>query len=108
MPLVSTCHPTDLSCVGQSDVAHYLLEAGAVCNEYTFDGDRCHYAALTKTIRCGLSQPPAEHAGAGNTEQDREQPALGYMCILPKGPERGRTGTLAKRLHKGTIRALHL
>ncbi len=38
-------------CAGQSDVAHYLLEAGAVCNEYTFDGDRCHYAALTATIR---------------------------------------------------------
>ncbi|CAK0738830.1 hypothetical protein CVIRNUC_001099 [Coccomyxa viridis] len=41
---------------GQSDVAHYLLEAGAVCNEYTFDGDRCHYAALTKTIRALLRQ----------------------------------------------------
>ena len=40
---------------GQSDVAHYLLEAGAVCNEYTFDGDRCHYAALTSTIRFGHS-----------------------------------------------------
>ena len=32
-------------------MAEYLLEAGAVCNEYTFDGDRCHYAALTSTIR---------------------------------------------------------
>ncbi|CAL5223847.1 g6430 [Coccomyxa viridis] len=41
---------------GQSDVAHYLLEAGAVCNEYTFDGDRCHYAALTSTIRALLRQ----------------------------------------------------
>ena len=40
-----------LRCAGQSNVAHYLLEAGAVCNEYTFDGDRCHYAALTATIR---------------------------------------------------------
>ena len=29
---------------GHVDVAAALLEAGAVCNEYTFDGDRCHYA----------------------------------------------------------------
>ena len=29
---------------GHADVAAALLEAGAVCNEYTFDGDRCHYA----------------------------------------------------------------
>lgn len=41
-----------MACIaGQSEVAEYLLEAGAVCNEYTFDGDRCHYAALTSTIR---------------------------------------------------------
>ncbi len=46
-------NPCTLWCAGQSDVAHYLLEAGAVCNEYTFDGDRCHYAALTKQIRFG-------------------------------------------------------
>lgn len=29
---------------GHSTVAAALLDAGAVCNEYTFDGDRCHYA----------------------------------------------------------------
>ena len=49
--------PHALRCAGQSDVAHYLLEAGAVCNEFTFDGDRCHYAALTSTIRCGQRPP---------------------------------------------------
>lgn len=41
---------------GHSEVAEYLLEAGAVCNEYTFDGDRCHYAALTPVIRALLRQ----------------------------------------------------
>ncbi len=43
-------------CAGHSDVVEYLLEAGAVCNEYTFDGDRCHYAALTTFIRSLLRQ----------------------------------------------------
>ena len=33
-----------------------LLEAGAQCNEFTFDGDRCHYAALTPAIRMLLRQ----------------------------------------------------
>ncbi|BDA48677.1 Ankyrin repeat and BTB/POZ domain-containing protein 1 [Coccomyxa sp. Obi] len=41
---------------GHSEVVEYLLEAGAVCNEYTFDGDRCHYAALTPVIRALLRQ----------------------------------------------------
>ncbi len=43
-------------CAGHSEVVEYLLEAGAVCNEYTFDGDRCHYAALTPIIRALLRQ----------------------------------------------------
>lgn len=43
-------------CAGHTDVVQYLLEAGAVCNEYTFDGDRCHYAALTLGIRTLLRQ----------------------------------------------------
>ncbi|KAL0047428.1 hypothetical protein WJX82_003178 [Trebouxia sp. C0006] len=47
---------------GHNDVAQYLLEAGAVCNEYTFDGDRCHYAALNLGIRTLLrrfeARPP--------------------------------------------------
>ena len=37
-------------------MAQLLLEAGAQCNEYTFDGDRCHYAALTGAIRALLRQ----------------------------------------------------
>ncbi len=41
---------------GHNDVAQYLLEAGAVCNEYTFDGDLCHYAALNLGIRTLLRQ----------------------------------------------------
>lgn len=43
-------------CAGHNEVVQYLLEAGAVCNEYTFDGDRCHYAALTLGIRMLLRQ----------------------------------------------------
>ena len=41
---------------GHNDVVEFLLEAGAVCNEYTFDGDRCHYAALNLGIRTLLRQ----------------------------------------------------
>lgn len=41
---------------GHNEVVQYLLEAGAVCNEYTFDGDRCHYAALNLGIRMLLRQ----------------------------------------------------
>lgn len=36
---------------GHADAARMLLEAGAVCAERTFDGDRCHYAALTLDLR---------------------------------------------------------
>lgn len=36
---------------GHKPVVHYLLESGATCNEFTFDGDRCHYAALNLGIR---------------------------------------------------------
>ncbi|GJP81246.1 hypothetical protein CLOP_g11409 [Closterium sp. NIES-67] len=36
---------------GQLEAARVLLEAGAICSEHTFDGDRCHYAALTLRIR---------------------------------------------------------
>ncbi|KAI4305709.1 hypothetical protein L6164_029060 [Bauhinia variegata] len=31
---------------GHLDAARMLLESGAICSEHTFDGDRCHYAAL--------------------------------------------------------------
>ena len=41
---------------GHEEVARLLLEAGAQCSEFTFDGDRCHYAALTPAIRVLLRQ----------------------------------------------------
>ena len=41
---------------GHEEVARLLLEAGTQCNEFTFDGDRCHYAALTPAIRTLLRQ----------------------------------------------------
>ncbi|XP_072982610.1 BTB/POZ domain-containing protein At2g04740 isoform X2 [Typha latifolia] len=36
---------------GHVDAARMLLEAGAICSERTFDGDRCHYAALNLRVR---------------------------------------------------------
>ncbi|OVA09238.1 BTB/POZ-like [Macleaya cordata] len=36
---------------GHLDVARMLLESGAICSEHTFDGDRCHYAALNLKVR---------------------------------------------------------
>jgi ankyrin repeat and BTB/POZ domain-containing protein 1 len=36
---------------GHVEAAPMLLEAGAVCAERTFDGDRCHYAALNLRLR---------------------------------------------------------
>ncbi|RRT81844.1 hypothetical protein GW17_00038805 [Ensete ventricosum] len=40
------------SCLaGHVDAARMLLEAGAICSERTFDGDRCHYAALNLRVR---------------------------------------------------------
>ncbi|KAI4363771.1 hypothetical protein MLD38_019946 [Melastoma candidum] len=36
---------------GHLDAARMLLESGAICAERTFDGDRCHYAALNLKVR---------------------------------------------------------
>lgn len=36
---------------GHVDAARMLLDAGAICSERTFDGDRCHYAALNLRVR---------------------------------------------------------
>ncbi|KAJ7960298.1 BTB/POZ domain-containing protein [Quillaja saponaria] len=36
---------------GHLDAARMLLESGAICEEHTFDGDRCHYAALNLKVR---------------------------------------------------------
>ena len=33
------------------EIARCLLEAGASCSEFTFDGERCHYVSLTSAIR---------------------------------------------------------
>lgn len=37
-------------------MVRYLLEKGANCDEETFDGERCHYGALTPEIRQLLQQ----------------------------------------------------
>lgn len=36
---------------GHLDAARMLMECGAICSENTFDGDRCHYAALNLRVR---------------------------------------------------------
>ncbi|XP_008229841.1 PREDICTED: BTB/POZ domain-containing protein At2g04740 [Prunus mume] len=36
---------------GHLEAARMLLENGAICSEHTFDGDRCHYAALNLKVR---------------------------------------------------------
>ncbi|XP_044504209.1 BTB/POZ domain-containing protein At2g04740 [Mangifera indica] len=36
---------------GHLEAARMLLETGAICSEHTFDGDRCHYAALNLKVR---------------------------------------------------------
>lgn len=41
---------------GHCEVVKLLLEKGAICNENTFDGDRCLYGALTLEIRELLEQ----------------------------------------------------
>eukprot|EP00850_Spirogloea_muscicola_P003638 SM000014S00426 [mRNA] locus=s14:1202610:1206243:- [translate_table: standard] len=45
VPLYYTC------LAGHLDAARILLDAGAICSEHTFDGDRCHYSALNLRIR---------------------------------------------------------
>lgn len=50
VPLYYTC------LAGHLEVAQCLLEAGASCNEYTFDGERCFYVALTPKLRELLTQ----------------------------------------------------
>lgn len=57
------CPPLYYACLaGHLEAAEILLEAGATCNEHTFDGDRIHYAALNIQIRSLLrryeARPP--------------------------------------------------
>jgi ankyrin repeat and BTB/POZ domain-containing protein 1 len=36
---------------GHIELVEYLLTKGAKCDLKTFDGERCHYGALTNAIR---------------------------------------------------------
>ena len=60
----------------------YLLEAGAVCNEYTFDGDRCHYASLNEPIRVVLRQYEARAPPLGPLATDLR--CLSSLCADPE------------------------
>mmetsp|Transcript_7730 Transcript_7730/g.23400 ORF Transcript_7730/g.23400 Transcript_7730/m.23400 type:complete len:492 (+) Transcript_7730:502-1977(+) len=41
---------------GRVQVVKFLLESGALCDERTFDGERCYLAALTLEVRSTLQQ----------------------------------------------------
>ena len=41
---------------GHLEVVKYLLDKGAECEENTFDGERCLYAALTDHIKAMLKE----------------------------------------------------
>ena len=63
-------------------MVEYLLEAGAVCNEYTFDGDRCHYASLNEPIRVMLRQYEARAPPLGPLASDLR--CLSSLCADPE------------------------
>ncbi|KAK9818730.1 hypothetical protein WJX74_005054, partial [Apatococcus lobatus] len=67
---------------GRLEVVQYLLEAGAVCNEYTFDGDRCHYASLNEPIRVVLRQYEARAPPLGPLASDLR--CLSSLCADPE------------------------
>lgn len=67
-------------------MVEYLLEAGAVCNEYTFDGDRCHYASLNEPIRVVLRQYEARAPPLGPLASDLR--CLSSLCADPEAQVR--------------------
>ncbi|KAK6918773.1 Ankyrin repeat [Dillenia turbinata] len=78
---------------GHLDAARMLLENGAICSEHTFDGDRCHYAALNLKVRKLLkafeARPPPlgplqaalreTFLGCGGNRGYLEQAEMGFL-----------------------------
>lgn len=60
-----------------------LLEHGAICNENTFDGDRCHYAALNLKVRKLLKAFEARPPPLGPLQGALRDVFLG--CVANKG-----------------------
>nr|XP_043624757.1 BTB/POZ domain-containing protein At2g04740 [Erigeron canadensis] len=64
---------------GHLDAAKMLLENGAICSEHTFDGDRCHYAALNLNVRKLLKAFEARPPPLGPLASDLRETFLGYQ-----------------------------
>ncbi|KAL5729771.1 hypothetical protein ACHQM5_002673 [Ranunculus cassubicifolius] len=62
---------------GHLDAARMLLENGAICAEHTFDGDRCHYAALNLKVRKLLKEYEARPPPLGPLQTDLRNMFLG-------------------------------
>ncbi|KVH93158.1 Ankyrin repeat-containing domain-containing protein [Cynara cardunculus var. scolymus] len=65
---------------GHLDAARMLLENGAICSEHTFDGDRCHYAALNLKVRKLLKAFEARPPPLGPLQGALRETFLGSMA----------------------------
>ncbi|KAI3789443.1 hypothetical protein L2E82_02238 [Cichorium intybus] len=68
---------------GHLDAARMLLESGAICSEHTFDGDRCHYAALNLKVRKLLKAFEARPPPLGPLQGALRETFLG--CLANRG-----------------------
>ncbi|KAJ0697611.1 putative chromatin remodeling & transcription regulator ABTB family [Helianthus annuus] len=68
---------------GHLDAAKMLLESGAICSEHTFDGDRCHYAALNLKVRKLLKAFEARPPPLGPLQGALRETFLG--CVGNRG-----------------------
>ncbi|KAJ8568545.1 hypothetical protein K7X08_028078 [Anisodus acutangulus] len=64
---------------GHLDAARMLLESGAICYEHTFDGDRCHYAALNLKVRKLLKAFEARPPPLGPLQGALRDTFLGFL-----------------------------
>nr|GEV60487.1 BTB/POZ domain-containing protein At2g04740 [Tanacetum cinerariifolium] len=64
---------------GHLDAVKLLLENGAICSEHTFDGDRCHYAALNLKVRKLLKAFEARPPPLGPLAGDLRETFLGCL-----------------------------
>lgn len=65
---------------GHLDAARMLLESGAICSEHTFDGDRCHYAALNLKVRKLLKAFEARPPPLGPLQAALRETFLGCLA----------------------------
>ncbi|XP_057525964.1 BTB/POZ domain-containing protein At2g04740 isoform X2 [Amaranthus tricolor] len=65
---------------GHLDAARMLLENGAICDEHTFDGDRCHYAALNLKVRKLLKAFEARPPPLGPLQSALRETFLGCLA----------------------------